>query len=58
MINPSISNDGAAEEFDELIAKALSGGVDRGEGRGKCHVFRESDVCVCGEVDLSKARMR
>lgn len=31
---------------------------DRGEDRGKAHVFRGSDVCQCGEVDLTKERMR
>jgi hypothetical protein len=33
--------------------------VERGEGRGKCHVFLDnSGRCQCGERDLSKFKMK
>ena len=50
-----------ADKANEIINSAVSC-IDRGEldglKLGKCHVFRESDVCMCGEVDLAKERMR
>jgi hypothetical protein len=51
-----------AQEADEIIASATNC-IDRGEDqesgkRGTCHVFRDSDVCMCGEIDLAKERMR
>lgn len=48
-----------SNEVDRLIAEAKQGCVDRGEGRGRCHVFLDhSELCECGEVDLAKERMR
>lgn len=44
----SISNDANA-----TIAKARRGCVERGEGRGVCHVFLDgATVCCCGERRL------
>lgn len=51
-------------EVDRLIAKAKEGCVDRGVDpvsgkRGICHSFvGRSDVCLCGEIDLTKSRMK
>ena len=51
-------------EVDRLIAEAQKGCVDRGVDpisgkRGVCHSFKaNSDVCLCGEVNLAKDRMR
>jgi hypothetical protein len=39
------------------ITTARQGCVERGEGRGKCHVFLEwSNVCVCGERRLPQVK--
>lgn len=47
-----------SEEANEIIQSATNC-IDRGEGRGVCHVFLDrSDVCVCGDIDLAKERMR
>lgn len=51
-----------AHVFDEIVnsaTKCIDRGVDPESGkRGVCHVFRESDVCMCGTIDLAKERMR
>lgn len=48
----------AAKEANEVIETAKRC-IERGEGKGKCHVFIDkSDTCECGQMDLSKARMR
>lgn len=50
-------------EVDRLIAKAQQGCVDRGVDpisgkRGVCHSFKSnSDVCLCGAIDLKRERM-
>jgi len=51
-----------AELANEIINSATNC-IDRGEDsesgkRGVCHLFRESDVCMCGSVDLTKARLK
>lgn len=53
-----------SEEANKIIEeekqKCVERGVDPESGkRGKCHVFLDhSDVCVCGEIDLAKERMK
>lgn len=51
-----------AHVFDEIVnsvTKCIDRGVDPESGkRGVCHVFRGSDVCMCGEIDLAKERLR
>ena len=33
--------------------------TERGEGRGKAHVFLDHSLkCECGKIDLERARMR
>lgn len=47
-----------AERFDAIIESARHC-VDRGEDKGKCHVFLDhSNVCECGDVNLERERMR
>lgn len=51
------------EEAERIIASinsCVDRGVDPESGkRGKCHVFLSgSDKCVCGDVDLSRERMK
>ena len=48
----------------ELVNEIINGAtecIERGEfdgmKRGKCHVFRESDVCMCKKIDLKRYRM-
>lgn len=64
MTTTSPSNDKEVEsDIDRLIAKAQEGCVDRGVDpisgkRGVCHSFKaNSDVCLCGEVNLNRERM-
>lgn len=46
------------EEAERIIA-SIKSCVDRGEGKGICHVFLDhSDVCVCGKLDLSRERLK
>lgn len=46
-------------EANRIIEIAKQGCVDRGEGKGKCHVFLDhSNVCECGEVDLTKHQLK
>ena len=51
-----------AQEFNEIVNSAtecIDRGVDPDSGkRGKCHVFRGSDVCMCGQIDLTKERLQ
>lgn len=50
----------AAQEVDMIIdsATCIDRGVDPESGkRGKCHVFRGGDICMCGAIDLAKERM-
>lgn len=47
-----------AQEVDDILESIVTC-VDRGEGKGKCHVFIDYEkVCQCGEVDLRKERMK
>lgn len=51
-----MSHDADTTEANSVIQQARQGCVDRGEGRGKCHVFLDhSDVCECGERRLTRA---
>jgi len=50
-----------AQEMDTIIdsATCIDRGVDPESGkRGKCHVFRGADICICGDIDLAKERLR
>lgn len=63
MTPPPDQKDSLSLEANEIIETAKQGCVDRGVDpvsgkRGKCHVFLESDICVCGETDLSRERMK
>jgi hypothetical protein len=43
----------------ESSKNCIDRGVDPESGkRGKCHVFRADDVCLCGAIDLEKERMK
>ena len=45
-------------EADNIIA-SVTKCIDRGEGKGMCHVFLDfNDICQCGKIDLAKARMK
>lgn len=47
-----------ASQANEVIS-GVTKCIDRGEGKGKCHVFLDgSDLCQCEDVDLTKERMR
>ena len=47
-----------AKEADDILESILFC-VERGEGKGVCHVFIDhSDLCQCGQIDLKKERMR
>lgn len=47
-----------SKEANKII-ESITACVDRGEGKGKCHVFLDhNDVCQCGLIDLTKARMK
>jgi len=46
------------ERFDAIIDSAKHC-IDRGEDKGKCHVFLDhSTKCQCGDIDLERERMR
>lgn len=46
------------QEAERIIA-SIKSCVDRGEGKGICHVFLDhSNICQCGKIDLTKARMK
>lgn len=46
-------------EVDRIIAEAKLDCIDRGEGKGRRHVFiNHSDVCICGDIDLKRERMK
>lgn len=43
----------------DSVNACIDRGVDPQSGkRGMCHVFKESDICLCGKVDLAKERER
>lgn len=43
------------KEANEIISSATKC-VDRGEGKGKCHVFLDqSNICQCTDVHLIKS---
>jgi hypothetical protein len=45
-------------EGNEVIA-SIAKCVERGPGKGKCHVFLDhSNICQCEDIDLTKERMR
>jgi hypothetical protein len=47
-----------AEEANKIIEQAKKC-TERGEGRGKCHVFLDGSlICECEDVDLAKERLR
>lgn len=58
---PSKTEDQEQEVDIEMrkVLASITDCVDRGEGRGRCHVFlNQSDICVCGQIDLAKERMK
>jgi hypothetical protein len=58
MIDSSSTAEQIAKEANRIIEQAKKC-TERGEGRGKQHVFLGSgDVCECGKMDLQKVRMR
>jgi hypothetical protein len=48
-------------EIANVIIESATECIDRGEHdgmkRGTCHVFRESDVCMCKKIDLRRYRL-
>jgi hypothetical protein len=45
-------------EGNEVIA-SIAKCVERGPGKGKCHVFLDhSNICQCEDIDLTRERMR
>lgn len=47
-----------AEETNKILA-GITECVERGEGKGKCHIFIDHrDICQCGKIDLNKYRMQ
>jgi hypothetical protein len=46
------------QEADRIISSILTC-IERGEGKGKCHVFLDhSNTCECGEKNLNRERMK
>ena len=64
MVTDQLTLTGPRNEVDRLIELAKEGCVDRGTDpisgkRGVCHSFlSDRDVCQCGEIDLTKERMK
>lgn len=43
----------------ESVTDCVDRGVDRESGkRGMCHVFKGSDICLCGKINLANERER
>jgi len=46
------------EEVNDIL-ESITHCIDRGEGKGMCHVFIDyKDVCQCGQIDLARERMK
>ena len=58
MIDSSSTKESIAEEANKVI-QSITNCVERGEGKGTCHVFLDhSNLCACGKIDLNKERMK
>jgi hypothetical protein len=61
MTSSTEQTDPSIAERANAIINGATECIDRGEHDGMkrrtCHVFRESDVCMCGDVDLRRYRM-
>lgn len=47
-----------ANAIIDSATQCIKRGEYEGMKRGTCHVFRESDICMCKEIDLRRYRMR
>lgn len=59
MTEPEKKVNELADEIINSATECIDRGVDPESGkRGICHVFRGSDVCICGAVDLKREQMK